>query len=143
MNVSPFVKYNTYLIAKGNAPVDTGNLKENAIRLTRVKENSWTINYDTRQALYIEPLEEGSKYMEGRRFIYATANEIALYLKRTFEGKTMPRKNMRTIARGLIDTTSTIDKYRREDRRIESILRYETEKQNFKVYENKYLGVNL
>ena len=135
MNVSPFVKYTTYRIAKGMAPYDTGNLRQNAIRLTNNKADSWTINYDTQQATYIEPLEEGSKYMTARRFIYATANEIALYLKREFEGK--PTKKRHKIASSkAFDDASDEQLVRRDLRRTESILRYEVAKENFKVYDN-------
>lgn len=142
MNVSPFIKYSTYQIAKGLAPYDTGNLRQNAIRLRNVKPNSWTITYDTSRATYIEPLEEGSKYMEGRHFIRLTANTIAVYLKNTLEGKrtSLYHKN---LMRKSLDTANEADKLRRENRRIESLMRYDIVKDKFKTYNSETIGVKL
>lgn len=142
MNVSPFIKYSTYQIAKGMTPVDTGNLRHNAVRLRNVQSNSWTINYDTTQASYIEPLEEGSINMIPRRFIRTTANLIALYLKRQLTGRGTSQLH-RNIMRNSLDVASKEEKIRREERRINSLLNYEVVQGSFKVYENKNIGVNL
>ncbi|NOQ50320.1 MAG: hypothetical protein GQ557_01475 [Mycoplasmataceae bacterium] len=93
MVVSPNIKSNTLKIAKGMTPIDTGNLRHNATNLRKVKSNSWTINYSSGDAYYIEILEDGvlnGKKLKGRsprRFIERTSLEIAVYLKKHFEGK--------------------------------------------------------
>jgi|LGOV01.1.fsa_nt_gb hypothetical protein len=124
MNVSPFVKYTTFEIAKGLAPYDTGNLRHNAIRMTKIKEDSWTINYDTQQAIYISYLEEGTETMKARKFIHITAMQIAVYLKRTLQGK-RPLKVHRKIMDNSIDEASNEERLQRMYRSINSVARYE------------------
>lgn len=59
MNVSPIIKYRTLNMARALAPIDTGNLRYNAINIRKNNKNKWTINYSSKQAFYIAPLQEG------------------------------------------------------------------------------------
>jgi len=97
MNVSPSIKNQTLYIAKGHSPVDTGNLKYNAIRRRNSRPNSWSITYSTSDAYYVEILEDGTldgKEVKGRvprKFIARTSLEIASFLTRYYEGKPVSR----------------------------------------------------
>lgn len=59
MSIPAIVKYRCLAIAKGLAPVDSGNLRHNAIYLTRVKNNSFSIMYDGNRAHYLNAVNEG------------------------------------------------------------------------------------
>ena len=92
MSISPIVKYRTLAIAKSLTPIDTGNLRHNATKLSRVKENSWSINYSSSDAYYVGVLEDGAKYKNGtirapRKFIERTSLVLARYLTDYFNGK--------------------------------------------------------
>jgi hypothetical protein len=92
MYVSPIIKYRTLAIAKSLAPVDTGNLRHNAISLKSVKSDSWSINYSTYQATYLIPLVEGWTSKNGNRhyghdFISRSVPEICSYLISELRGK--------------------------------------------------------
>ena len=94
MNISPIIKYRTLAIAKGMAPVDTGNLRHNAISLKRVKSNSWAINYSTQRATYLEPLEEGwsnpktgEVYQPHKGFISKTSLVVGNYVYQVLMGE--------------------------------------------------------
>jgi hypothetical protein len=55
-------------IARKSAPFDTGNLRQNAIKLIdKGRGNGFSIIYDTTEANYIIPLNEGSKYFTGHK----------------------------------------------------------------------------
>jgi hypothetical protein len=151
MNVSPFVKYTTLQIAKGMTPYDTGNMRHNAIRLTNIKNDGWTIRYSTTVAPYIEPQEEGwhspstgELHTKNKGFIKATTNEIAVYLKRKLEGKKTYVKHSRLSDRS-IDRANDEQRAQREIRRINSLAKYELGKDNMKNYSpyTKDLEVNL
>ena len=93
MNVSPIVKYRTLGISKSMTPIDTGNVRHNATKLTRVKQSKWSITYSLKDAYYIEILEDGTlnnKTVNGRtprKFIERTSLVLASYLKGFYEGK--------------------------------------------------------
>jgi hypothetical protein len=94
--VAPILKHRTLAIARVLTPIDTGNLRYNATKLVKVKSNSWTINYSSADAYYVEILEDGT--LDGkktsrapRKFIERTALEITSYLKNTLEGKPTPK----------------------------------------------------
>jgi hypothetical protein len=80
--------------------------------------------------------------MKARRFIYATANSIALYLKREFEGKPTSSFHKKTI-KSSYDTLEGMQSLERESRRIESILKYQVDKEKFKTYDSINIGVKL
>lgn len=87
MIVDPIVKYRTLAMAKATTPIDTGNLRHNATRLKKVRSDSWTINYSSDEANYIEFVEEGTVKQPAQRFIYNTSLMLAMYLTRYFAGK--------------------------------------------------------
>ena len=97
MSVSPSIKNQTLYMAKGMSPIDTGNLRYNAIRKRNSKPNSWSISYSTSDAYYIEILEDGTldgkevKGRKARKFIALTSIEIANFLTRYYEGKPVSR----------------------------------------------------
>jgi len=77
--IPTIIKYRALAIAKGMSPYDTGNLRHNAIKLKKVKSNSFTINYDADKANYIERVEEGN--FRSSHFIYNTYIQLARELK--------------------------------------------------------------
>ena len=66
--IEPIVKYRTLAIAKSFTPVDTGNLRHNAVKLRNVKNDSWSIHYSSIDADYIEHVEEGTFRNKPQKF---------------------------------------------------------------------------
>lgn len=90
------VKANTLIIAKSKMNLDTGNARHNAIRKTKDKENSYTINYSLYDAFYIHFLEEGTKKMKAHKPVYKAYITIARYLRDYYGGnKKRHWKNVR------------------------------------------------
>ena len=93
MIVPPIIKYRTLAMAKSFTPIDTGNLRHNAVHLRKVKSDSWSIAYDTSDAYYVEILEDGTldgAEVNGRKpkkFISRTSLVLARYLRDYYAGK--------------------------------------------------------
>jgi hypothetical protein len=85
-----YIAYTTLQIAKGSTPIDTGNLRHNAIFLKDFRVNkdgaTWRINYSSRNANYIDPLNYGwnkpnGGKVRGRFFIETATLNISRYIK--------------------------------------------------------------
>ena len=83
-------------IAKGNAPVDSGNLRHNAIFLKDfhlTKDGfEFRINYSSRNANYIDPVNFGwtspsGVFVTGKHFIEKATIDIAQYIRGTLTNK--------------------------------------------------------
>lgn len=82
--------YETYKIAQRLAPVRTGNLRYEAIFLKDFKllkggGAEWRINYSSRNANYIDPVNYGwhskaGKFIKGQHFIMGATLNIARYM---------------------------------------------------------------
>ena len=92
-------------IAKGLAPIDSGNLRYNAIKIKNRTQNSFTLNYSLTDAYYIEFLEEGTKNKDGSvkmnatHFIENTIHHLVIYLNAVAQGKQAGNINTITKAR--------------------------------------------
>lgn len=116
MIVHPIIKYKTLGIAKSIVPVDTGNLKYNAIKITRNRPSKWTINYSSKEANYLEYVNDGTRNQRGQRFVNDAVGMIAYYLTREFnnenphfplkstkeEGKNTLRRDMRNMRSNML-----------------------------------------
>jgi hypothetical protein len=73
-------------IARGMAPKRSGNLRNNAIKITKRKSNGFTITYSAVDANYIKFVEEGTKNKDGsvriqaQNFIEQTWINLSNYL---------------------------------------------------------------
>jgi hypothetical protein len=128
MYVSPIIKYRTLAIAKASAPVDSGNLRHNAIFLTKVKMNKWTIRHSTKQASYLIPLIEGwtnsktGANYEGNDFIGSqSVPKIVSYLISEFDS-TKKRNNTNGYLRAI--GNSAQNNAKREMNNLTSHVRY-------------------
>jgi len=81
--------YDTYKIAQGVSPYRTGNLRHNAIFLKNFNLTrdgaTWNINYSSRGARYLEPLNEGwttksGNEIRGRKFVESAFMSIGRYM---------------------------------------------------------------
>ncbi len=85
--IEPRIITNCHRIAKSLAPLKSGNLRENAIKITHRRSNGFKINYSYVNAYYIQYVEEGTHDIQGkwvikpRRFIKKTAEMVADYLE--------------------------------------------------------------
>lgn len=145
MNVSPIIKYRTLAIAKSLAPVDTGNLRHNAIKLIKSNGNSWGIKYDTQQANYIEPLQEGSKIKGSQKrndrhkgFIDLTVAVLSTYVYGELTGR---NQNTNRYLRGALSTAE--NNPQRELRNARSVLGYTKYKELSKNYKSVNKTYNL
>lgn len=136
----PSLKRNTLNIAKANAPVDTGNLRQNAITRKSRKKLEWTINYSSSQAYYVGYLNEGKPRKGGvvphkhKGFIERTYNQLMLYMVSELESnkdfQLQSRANAKDMARqsSLVNRRSKMLRAeletQRESRRLRSIERY-------------------
>lgn len=134
------LKRNTLNIAKSNAPVDTGNLRQNAITKKSRGNLKWTINYSASQAYYVEYLNEGKPRKGGvtphkhKGFIERTYNQVMLYMLSEFEKDKRFKERSRANARDTARQASLVNRRSRmlvaeledarEKRRIRSISRY-------------------
>jgi len=75
----------SHRIAKSLAPRDSGNLRENAIRVIR-RKNGFTINYSTVDAYYIQFVEEGTTKQKAQNFIARTYIELSNYFANVEKG---------------------------------------------------------
>jgi HK97 gp10 family phage protein len=66
-------------IAKSMSPIDSGNLRENAIKIVNRSKNGFTIRYSSSDAYYIDFVEYGTKYQDAQKFIEKTYIQIATY----------------------------------------------------------------
>jgi hypothetical protein len=99
------IAYNTHKIAQGVSPYRTGNLRHNAIflkdfNLTR-DGATWRINYSSRNARYLEPLNEGwnkkgGGFVQGRKFVESAFMNIGRYLNGMVSDREM-RNITRTV----------------------------------------------
>ncbi len=72
-------------IAKSLAPIDSGNLRHNAIKLLR-RKNGFTIKYSAVDAYYIEFVEDGTKNQKAQRFIENTYKTLSEYFANVGKG---------------------------------------------------------
>ena len=82
--------YETWRIAQRLAPMDKGNLRYNAIflkdfKLTKDGGAEWRINYSSRNASYIDPVNygyttKGGTKIKGQHFIMGATLNIARYM---------------------------------------------------------------
>jgi len=95
------MKRNLLAYARGRAPIDTGNLRYNAISGKFLSDkNKFTIAYSSMDANYLEALEESSfaggsktKINKHKQFILQTYLDISTQLDNYFNHKLkMPRK---------------------------------------------------
>lgn len=100
MSISPMLRYRCLGFAKGMSPVDSGNLRHNAIRLTKVKKDGFTILYDSSKAHYIEAVEEGEG-QPAQKFIFRTYLELSQQLK-NYYGTTNDIKKFRNFTQSYI-----------------------------------------
>jgi len=66
-------------IAKSLAPIDSENLRYNAIRVTNRNSNGFTITYSSVDAYYIQFVEDGTEYQEAQHFIENTYINLSNY----------------------------------------------------------------
>jgi hypothetical protein len=90
------------IIAKNNAPVKSGNLSQNAIKLIR-KKNGFTIKYSTIDAYYIQWVEDGSIKQKGQHFILETYKQLAEYFANVEQGNKRAYNQQGSIARSKIN----------------------------------------
>ena len=121
MLVPPRVKFATLGIAKGETPIDTGNLRYNATKLTNVKKNSWTIKFSTMDAKYIPFLVEGTKFREPNDFVYRSAKLIESYLRQYYSGENPSLSNLKKMLSVMNNRESNAQ---RRFRHRESIMNY-------------------
>lgn len=87
--------YDTHKIAQGLSPYRTGNLRHNAIFLRNFRLTKdgaeWRINYSSRNARYIDPLNYGWQTskgkVEGRYFIQSAVLAISRYVRGAMTNK--------------------------------------------------------
>ncbi len=85
-------------IAKSFAPIASGNLRENAIKITRRKSNGFTINYSYVNAYYIQYVEDGTEKQKPQHFIRNTYLYLCEYFNSMANNTRQPYKNYnRTI----------------------------------------------
>jgi HK97 gp10 family phage protein len=77
-------------IAKSFAPVDSGNLRENAIKITKRTKNGFTINYSYINAYYIQYVEDGTPNQKAQHFIRDTYLYIVEYLNSLAKNSRQP-----------------------------------------------------
>ena len=77
----------SHSIAKGLAPYDTGNLRENAIKIRDRRFDRFTILYSASDAYYIKYVEEGTKQRKGQRFIERTFHILSNYITNMVNGE--------------------------------------------------------
>lgn len=99
-------------ICKSMARYDTGNLRENAIKVRNRRANGFTITYSIIDAHYIEYVEEGTIYQKGQHFIAETAEVLVGF----FAPKARAYADM--------DKGLKVDNPERRLRHAESIFRY-------------------
>ncbi len=73
------------IIAKSLAPIDSGNLRHNAIKLLRHKDG-FTIKYSAVDAYYIEFVEEGTSKQRPQYFIERTYIALSNYFANVDDG---------------------------------------------------------
>ena len=126
MKVDSAIKVNTFRIAQGNAPIDTGNLRFNAMKLSKVKDSSWSITYSLDDAYYIEILEEGTlngtdTTRKATKFIEKTSKLLASYLENIFNCKPVSKYTYAKIRSGFQNSQDTTgDTQQRQLRHFES-----------------------
>lgn len=121
MEIPAIVRYRSLAIAKGFAPVDSGNLRHNAIKLRNVRKDGFTIYYNANDAYYIQAVEEGIK-QPAQHFVRRTYLELASQLQNYMSGK--PNKFNTMAKEGLTRSLRTAqDTDERKWRNMESRLR--------------------
>jgi hypothetical protein len=119
MLVPPIVKYRTLGMAKSFTPIDTGNLRHNAVHLRKVKSDSWSITYDTSNAYYVEILEDGTlsgatvKGRKPKKFISRTSLVLARYLRDYYAGKPTSKWAGQRLRRALASSEDNVDRQNR------------------------------
>jgi HK97 gp10 family phage protein len=73
-------------IARDLSPIDSGNLRHNAIKLLR-RKNGFTIKYSSVDAYYIEFVEEGTSKQKAQHFISNTYVTLANYFANIGDNK--------------------------------------------------------
>ena len=123
------LKRNAIRSARYFAPIDTGNLRYNAIRGELWSNRSkFRIVYDTQSATYIEPLNEGWLGNKGRHFIEEAVQKITSDLITYYEsGKFAKKQYMR----------NTPETHMRIARHAESLATWRFAKSKFEDLESK------
>lgn len=92
----------SHRIAISLAPVKSGNLSKNAIRVFR-RRNGFTINYSAVDAYYIEFVEDGTKYQKAQGFIKETYKQLLEYFFNVENGYTNAYNKQGETARQIIN----------------------------------------
>jgi len=79
-------------IARGMSPKKSGNLRNNAIRITNRTSNGFKITYSGVDANYIAFVEDGTQYQDAQKFIYRTWLHLVGYLNSVCNGENNPHK---------------------------------------------------
>ena len=106
----------TLNIAKALAPMDTGNLRHNAISIKNFRRTrsgaKWVIHYSPRDANYLEPLITGRTNKAGKRvtprryFVEVASLNVGSYLKTIdFSKSTVPHNKFTKSARDRVLST--------------------------------------
>lgn len=134
------VKSDTLNIARKGAPVDTGNLRLNAINKFNRGSYKWRINYNYFLANYVIPLNEGWKskqtgqvHDKHKGFIGKTNEEITIYILSVFEKNDKFKNRSRAYANDISSQASLVNRRskillkeletQRENRKLRSIRR--------------------
>ena len=78
-------------IAKSLAPIDSGNLRHNAIKLLR-RRNGFTIKYSGVDAYYIQFVEEGTSKQKAQGFILNTYLQLSNYFANIDNGESSSKR---------------------------------------------------
>ena len=92
-------------IAKSLAPIDSGNLRHNAIKLLH-RKNGFTIKYSGVDAYYIQFVEEGTngkRKQKGQHFILNTYLNLVNYFANIDDNKHSDNYNRNLIAKNTLD----------------------------------------
>ena len=134
------LKKNLLRKAKLMSPIDTGNLRHNAI-YGRLWSNPtlFNITYDLQSAGYIEPLEEGwtdaygNEHTKWKGFIALTASAVASEFLAYFKNGEL--KKTRRISKKEI-----IGDYNRIARHAQSLSRWKSIKNEFKDLDSAFIN---
>jgi len=121
-------------IARGIAPRRSGNLRNNAIKITNRSSKGFTITYSATDAFYIKFVEEGTKNQRAQGFIEKTYLHLANYLHEIGNGKNAKYKiaNQQYKVKGERELFTENTDYRKLMHRQSIFQYYQTEGRQYK-----------